>query len=98
MKTKKIILSFTILATSLSGCAGNKKANDHFEQDNQKYTLSKIIPMELTEFKNIKLQVPDTAGGAPLMQCIQARQSFREFETKNLSLKHLSEILWVASE
>jgi len=39
---------------------------------------------------------PDTLSGMPLMQAISRRKSDRKFEPRNLSLKHLSEILWVA--
>lgn len=55
------------------------------------------VSMELTTFDTIKLLAPDTLGGKPLMQAISRRKSDRQFDTKNLSLKHLSEILWVAN-
>jgi len=54
-------------------------------------------PMELTTFDTIKLMQPDTLGGKPLMQVISRRKTDRKFESRNLSLKHLSEILWVAN-
>ena len=54
-------------------------------------------PMELTTFDTIKLLAPDTMGGKPLMQAISERKSDRQFDSRNLSLKHLSEILWVAN-
>ena len=54
-------------------------------------------PIDLTTFDTIKLISPDTLGGKPLMQVISHRKSDRVFESKNLSLKHLSEILWVAN-
>ena len=54
-------------------------------------------PMVLTTFDTIKLQAPDTLSGKPLMQAISRRKSDRQFDTRNLSLKHLSEILWVAN-
>jgi nitroreductase len=53
--------------------------------------------MELTTFDTLKLLAPDTLNGKPLMQAIQNRKSDRNFENRNLSLKHLSEILWVAN-
>lgn len=53
--------------------------------------------MELAAFDTIKLQAPDTLGGKPLMQVILHRKSDRLFEARNLSLKHLSEVLWVAN-
>jgi len=54
-------------------------------------------PMVLTSFDTIKLLAPDTLGGKPLMQAIVHRKSDRTFDSRNLSLKHLSEILWVAN-
>jgi len=54
-------------------------------------------PMELTGFDTIKLLAPDTLGGKPLMQAILHRKSDRQFEPRNLSLKQLSEVLWVAN-
>jgi SagB-type dehydrogenase family enzyme len=53
--------------------------------------------MELTSFDTIKLQAPDTLGGVALMTAMQQRKTNRTFEEKNLSLKHLSEVLWVAN-
>ena len=53
--------------------------------------------MVLTTFDTIKLLAPDTMGGKPLMQAISERKSDRQFDSRNLSLKHLSEILWVAN-
>ena len=51
----------------------------------------------LATFDTIKLLAPDLNGGKPLMQAISNRKSDREFASRNLSLKHLSEILWVAN-
>jgi len=53
--------------------------------------------MVLTTFDTIKLLAPDTLGGKPLMQAISRRKTDRQFDARNLSLKHLSEILWVAN-
>lgn len=55
------------------------------------------VSMELTTFDTIKLSDPDTLGGKPLMQTISRRKTDRQFDSRNLSLKHLSEILWVAN-
>ncbi|HEY5508175.1 MAG TPA: SagB/ThcOx family dehydrogenase, partial [Paludibacter sp.] len=54
-------------------------------------------PMVLSTFDTIKLLAPDTLGGKPLMQAIVHRKSDREFDSRNISLKHLSEILWVTN-
>lgn len=57
----------------------------------------KNVSMELTTFDTIQLLAPDTLGGKPLMQTISRRKTDRQFDARNLSLKHLSEILWVAN-
>jgi nitroreductase len=54
-------------------------------------------PMVLSTFDTIKLLAPDTLGGKPLMQTIAHRKSDRQFDSRNISLKHLSEILWVTN-
>ncbi len=54
-------------------------------------------PMSLNKFETINLLKPDTLGGKPLMTAIKNRKSDRKFQQKNLSLKHLSETLWVAN-
>ncbi|MCD8262601.1 MAG: SagB/ThcOx family dehydrogenase [Bacteroides sp.] len=52
--------------------------------------------MELTTFETIQLQQPNLNGGNALMTAMSNRKSDRDFQSENLSLKHLSEILWVA--
>ncbi len=54
-------------------------------------------PMVLNKFETIQLLKPDTTGGKPLMAAIKSRKTDRQFQQKNLSLKHLSDILWVAN-
>lgn len=47
--------------------------------------------------QDIKLPEPQKTGGKPLMDCINNRQSGRDFdETKELSNQTLSNLLWVA--
>ena len=47
--------------------------------------------------KDIKLPEPQKTGGKPLMDCINNRQSAREFDqTKEVSAQTLSNLLWVA--
>ncbi len=60
-------------------------------------TSKATSPMVLSTFDTIKLSAPDTLGGKPLMQVIAHRKSDRQFVDRNLSLKHLSEIMWVAN-
>jgi nitroreductase len=82
---KQLFLAITILVSTFASAqttSGSKASK---------------APMQLTTFDTIKLQAPDTLGGKPLMQAIARRKSDREFETRNLSLKHLSEVLWVAN-
>ncbi len=64
------------------------------------YTLSQKksdISMELKNYELIKLQKPDTIGGKSLMSAIKLRKTDRQFNIKNLSIKHLSNVLWVAN-
>jgi SagB-type dehydrogenase family enzyme len=56
-----------------------------------------VVPMELNSFETIKLLAPDTEGGIALLTAAQNRKSYREFAETNLSLKQLSEILWMAN-
>lgn len=71
-------------------CTKNSKssANEHLQEN---------VSMELEKFDTIVLLAPDTLGGKPLMHAMQMRKSDREFAHDNLSLKHLSEILWAAN-
>jgi SagB-type dehydrogenase family enzyme len=53
---------------------------------------SSIITAE--SLNKIKLSKPDTKKGLPLMQCLQKRQSVREFSNKQISNEILSNLLW----
>lgn len=44
----------------------------------------------------LKLPLPQTTGGMPLMQALQTRQSAREFAKRQLELQQLSNLLWAA--
>lgn len=46
--------------------------------------------------QNIKLPEPDKKGGMPLMQALNERSSHREFSLEELSMEHLSGLLWAA--
>ncbi|MCC8198384.1 MAG: SagB/ThcOx family dehydrogenase [Tannerellaceae bacterium] len=52
--------------------------------------------MALTTFETIRLEQPDLKGDGSLMTAMSNRKSDRDFQAGNLSLKHLSEILWAA--
>ena len=45
----------------------------------------------------IKLPVPQTSGGMPLMEALKDRHSTREFSTKALSQQQLADLLWAAA-
>jgi len=82
---KKLVLALCVMAVTLVSA------------QNPKDLKAQNTPMALATFDTIRLTAPDTLGGMPLMQAISRRKSDRKFETRNLSLKHLSEILWVAN-
>ena len=48
------------------------------------------------EKANISLSKPDTKGGKPLMHCLNARQSIRQFSDRPLEPEVLSNLLWAA--
>jgi len=48
------------------------------------------------EKAKITLSKPDTKGGKPLMQCLNARQSIRQFSDRPLEPEVLSNLLWAA--
>ncbi|MCX7797213.1 MAG: SagB/ThcOx family dehydrogenase [Melioribacter sp.] len=48
------------------------------------------------ETEKIKLPTPQTEIGKPLMQALKLRASVRAFDTKELSLQELSNLLWAA--
>jgi nitroreductase len=81
---RKLFIAFSMLVVALASAQTSPK---------QKAT----VPMQLTAFDTIKLLAPDTLSGKPLMQAISRRKTDRQFDARNLSLKHLSEILWVAN-
>jgi SagB-type dehydrogenase family enzyme len=58
-----------------------------------------LIPVSMfsaQETQVIKLPGPQTEGGKPLMECLKARQSGREFSPEKLQLQTLSNLLWAA--
>jgi len=46
---------------------------------------------------DIKLINPDKTGGKPIMKALADRHSDREFDSKELSLQDLSDLLWAAN-
>lgn len=49
------------------------------------------------EFKDIILPEPNKGGGKPLMTALNERCTTREFDSKELSLQQISDLLWAAN-
>ena len=47
--------------------------------------------------QNIKLPTPKKSGGKALMDCLNERQTDRNFDSKQLSLQDLSDLVWAAN-
>ncbi|MDD4516587.1 SagB/ThcOx family dehydrogenase [Massilibacteroides sp.] len=47
--------------------------------------------------KDVKLSEPDKTGGKPIMQALADRHSDREFDSKELSVQDISDLLWAAN-
>lgn len=47
--------------------------------------------------QDIELVTPNKKGGKPLMEALNARQSNRDFERKDLPAQKLSDLLWAAN-
>jgi len=58
--------------------------------------FSLVGSIQAQESEIIKLSSPQMTGGRPLMDCLKARQSFRDFGPDKLSLQVLSNLLWAA--
>ncbi|MDL2323069.1 SagB/ThcOx family dehydrogenase [Bacteroidales bacterium OttesenSCG-928-A17] len=87
---KHSILSIMVLALSVVSCQQAK-------QEPTVYSPQQTEPMEITSFETLQLQKPDLDSGDALMKIFQNRKSTREYSDRNISLKHLSEILWAAN-
>lgn len=86
-KVSKLIL-LSVLAFVGCNCPQKETKNE---------SKKEFVPMELNSFETIKLLAPDTTKGVALLNAAQNRKSYREFAETNLSLEHLSEILWMAN-
>ncbi len=53
--------------------------------------------LEAQEAEVVKLPAPQMTGGKPLLDCLKARQSARDFSTDKLSPQVLSNLLWAAN-
>ena len=55
------------------------------------------MSMYSQELKEIKLNAPDKTRGSAVMKALSDRQSIREYDTKDVSLQDLSDLLWAAN-
>ena len=85
-----------MLTLCLASCSQlTKESEQNLESQIKK---ENIEPMKLEKFEKIELLTPETTGGISIIEAMHKRHSDREFDTsKNLSLRHLSDILWVAN-
>jgi len=64
-------------------------------------TLTAILISSLSmysqELQEIKLNAPDKTRGSAVMKALSDRQSVREYDTKEISLQDLSDLLWAAN-
>lgn len=56
-----------------------------------------ILFMSCAFAQDIRLVAPSKTGGKPLMEALNARQSHRNFEKKELPAQTLSNLLWAAN-
>jgi SagB-type dehydrogenase family enzyme len=59
--------------------------------------LAMTTVISAQQFEMVKLPAPKMTGGRPLMDCLKARQSSRDFGPDKLSLQVLSNLLWAAN-
>jgi SagB-type dehydrogenase family enzyme len=55
-----------------------------------------VVSLSAEAQKTVQLPAPQTDGGKPLMQALQARCTTREFSSEALPLQELSNLLWAA--
>ncbi|RHJ86734.1 SagB/ThcOx family dehydrogenase [Parabacteroides sp. AM08-6] len=60
-------------------------------------SLFLIITMQAQELKEVKLNAPDKNRGTAVMKALSERHSDRVFDSKELSLQDLSDLLWAAN-
>ena len=89
----QIILSTLFCAFLFASC--QPKAGQDVEK--KSYIPETTTSMEITSFETIVLQTPNYESGDALLAAAKKRKSDREYNCRNLSLKHLSEILWLAN-
>ena len=65
----------------------------------KKLLLSALCFFSLQMFAQVEIELlkPDTTGGQPLMKVLKERKSARTFDSKELSLQQLSNLIWAAN-
>jgi Nitroreductase len=94
---KTVILSVICVGLLFVGCQPRPAQEENQDVKRGVYTPENTTPMEITSFETIQLQTPDYETGDALLAIAKKRKSDREYQDKNVSLKHLSEILWMAN-
>src|SRR5574344_1682068 len=61
------------------------------------FFLSILMMCNMLRAQDIQLPAPDKTGGNPLMQALNERKSTRSFESKDLTVKQMSDLLWAAN-
>lgn len=56
--------------------------------------MTGVAPAFADDLSPIALPPPQTTGGSPLLQALRERRTIREFETNDLPLQLLSNLLW----
>lgn len=92
---KKNVFVLVLLALAFVSCRPSQDKGD--SACDTKSNDCEQQAMELNVFETIKLLPPDTACGAPLMKAVLNRRSDRDMGSENLSLRHLSDLLWMAN-
>lgn len=89
---KQLLFTLVISLSFLFAC----QPKGEEKQEAKGYVPEITEPMKLDKFETIQLQQPKIDSGDALMKVFSNRKTERNFEDSNLSLKHLSEILWAA--
>ncbi len=56
-----------------------------------------LAPQARSAETRIQLPAPETSGGMPLMQAMKERHTSREYAKNEVSLRHISNLLWAAA-
>ena len=100
---KKLFYAFIALSLAFTACQPNRSGESERQCGRARAAVCsaesccKSESMTLNTFEAIQLLPPCLNCRVSLMTAMKNRRSDREFEERNLSLKHLSNILWAAN-